>query len=140
MSSLSAIGYNIQDFLYQGTIGLFYKNKQIEKEIEREESNENPSDPPPASSADLVLNVADDDYKLPSVVVVGLQSSGKSTLLENITKVPIFPRSAGGICTKFPVKVVLRGKRSKKMYYCYVSASRLLQESYLTPPLSPLSR
>jgi len=108
MSSLSAIGYNIQDFLYQGTIGLFYKNKQIEKEIKQEESNENPSDPHTASSTDLVLNVADDDYKLPSVVVVGLQSSGKSTLLENITKVPIFPRSAGGICTKFPVKVVLR--------------------------------
>ena len=105
MSSLSTIGCNIQDFLYQGTIGLFFRSKSIEKEI-IQEAAETSNDPSPP------LQQQEEDYKLPSVVVVGLQTAGKSTLLENITKVPIFPRSSGDICTKFPVKVVLRGKLS----------------------------
>jgi len=45
-------------------------------------------------------------YRLPRVVVVGTENSGKSTLLENITKVATFPRAAR-VCTKCPVKLCL---------------------------------
>ena len=45
-------------------------------------------------------------FKLPTVIVVGGRSAGKSSLLENITKCPIFPRDPG-LCTKMPVKLQL---------------------------------
>jgi len=105
MSSLSTIGWNIQDFLFRGTIGPFLRSKTIEKEI-LQEATETSNDPSPP------VQQQEEDYKLPSVVVVGIQTAGKSTLLENITKVPIFPRKSSGVCTKFPIKVVLRGKLS----------------------------
>ena len=46
------------------------------------------------------------DFKLPTVVVVGGKSAGKSSLLENITKCPVFPRDPA-LCTKMPVKLQL---------------------------------
>ena len=46
-------------------------------------------------------------YKIPTVVVIGAESSGKSSLLENITKCPIFPRNAR-ICTKQPIHLKLQ--------------------------------
>lgn len=45
-------------------------------------------------------------FKLPTVIVVGGRSAGKSSLLENITKCPIFPRDPA-LCTKMPVKLQL---------------------------------
>ena len=45
-------------------------------------------------------------FELPQVIVIGSESSGKSSLLENITKCPVFPRSAG-ICTKCPIVLKL---------------------------------
>lgn len=45
-------------------------------------------------------------FQLPRVIVLGGKSAGKSSLLENITKCPVFPRSAG-LCTKMPVKLQL---------------------------------
>ena len=47
------------------------------------------------------------DFRLPQVIVVGGRSSGKSSLLESITKCPIFPRHED-FCTKMPI--VLRMK------------------------------
>src|SRR5271170_1650536 len=44
------------------------------------------------------------EYKLPRVIVVGNESSGKSSLLENITKCQLFPRDSK-ICTKCPILV-----------------------------------
>jgi GTPase SAR1 family protein len=52
------------------------------------------------------------NYQLPKVIVIGTESSGKSSLLERITKCQLFPRD-GSICTKCPIKVKLQnGKPS----------------------------
>ena len=42
------------------------------------------------------------ELQLPKVIVIGAESSGKSSLLENITKCPIFPRNVN-ICTRLPI-------------------------------------
>lgn len=44
------------------------------------------------------------EYALPKVIAIGTESSGKSSLLENITKCQIFPRD-NKLCTKCPVHV-----------------------------------
>lgn len=46
-------------------------------------------------------------YNLPKVIVIGNESTGKSSLLENITKCQIFPKDSK-VCTKCPVHVVLK--------------------------------
>jgi GTPase SAR1 family protein len=46
------------------------------------------------------------DYDLPSIIVIGDESSGKSSLLENIIKCPVFPRDQT-FCTKCPVHLSL---------------------------------
>ena len=51
-------------------------------------------------------------YQLPKVIVIGTESSGKSSLLERITKCQLFP-SDSKLCTKCPIKVKLQnGKPS----------------------------
>lgn len=42
------------------------------------------------------------ELTLPRVVVLGSRDAGKSSLLENITKCPIFPRGKG-LCTRMPI-------------------------------------
>lgn len=54
----------------------------------------------------LGVSGVDKYIELPQIIVVGDQSSGKSSVLEAITGVP-FPRSSG-MCTKFPTQINLR--------------------------------
>ena len=51
------------------------------------------------------LNI-DGDFELPQIIVCGIQSSGKSSVLEAITEIP-FPRK-GDTCTRFITKVTLK--------------------------------
>lgn len=51
-------------------------------------------------------------YELPKVITIGNESSGKSSLLENITKCKLFPRHSN-VCTKCPIHVKLCNGHSK---------------------------
>jgi hypothetical protein len=54
-----------------------------------------------------ILNTTLEGWEAPQVIVVGDQSSGKSTVLERITMLPVFPKDKK-MCTRMPVKVKLR--------------------------------
>ncbi|KAL0017864.1 hypothetical protein WJX77_006117 [Trebouxia sp. C0004] len=56
---------------------------------------------------DIKAHLPSVDFKLPRVIVVGGKSAGKSSLLEMITKCPIFPRHSD-FCTKMPIKLQLK--------------------------------
>ncbi|KAF5828708.1 Dynamin family-domain-containing protein [Dunaliella salina] len=45
-------------------------------------------------------------FQMPRIVVVGGESTGKSSLLENITKCAVFPRDKD-ICTRMPIRMQL---------------------------------
>ena len=44
------------------------------------------------------------NYVLPKLIIIGNESTGKSSLLENITKCQLFPRDSK-LCTKCPIRV-----------------------------------
>ena len=48
-----------------------------------------------------------DQLNIPKIIVIGAESSGKSSLLESIIKCPIFPRNTT-ICTKQPIHLILK--------------------------------
>ena len=82
--------YNIQKALQHGAYNTFYNAfwSVFEK-----------ANPPAA------------DFKLPEVVVVGSECSGKSSLLENITQCELFPRDRSQ-CTRAPIRFKLMQVRS----------------------------
>lgn len=55
-----------------------------------------------------------EQYRLPSTIVVGSEKTGKSSLLENITKCSIFPKIENKICTKCPIRLRLFNDENKK--------------------------
>lgn len=78
-----------------------------------------------------IFNVNDisvmEKYKIPTVVVIGSESSGKSSLLENIIKCPVFPRSSK-ICTKQPIHLKLQcAKTTDEVSYSYEYKNKTYQ-------------
>jgi len=61
---------------------------------------------PPPAAHDGTTPLTRSSFKLPQVIVVGTEKTGKSTLIENFTKCAIFPRSEK-LCTKTPVRLCL---------------------------------
>ena len=55
-----------------------------------------------------------DSFTSPKICVIGTQSSGKSSLLENITKTPIFHKRKQGVGTKSPVKLIIKSNYSEQ--------------------------
>ena len=53
------------------------------------------------------LEMALGDWKAPVVLVFGAESSGKSTILERVAMLPLFPKG-DGICTRLPILVSVR--------------------------------
>jgi len=53
-----------------------------------------------------------ENYELPKVIVIGMESTGKSSLLENITKCNVFPRDHK-LCTRCPVHLKLSTGKPK---------------------------
>ena len=66
----------------------------------------NLSDPAQMMMIDKLRELGIKDVALPQLVVVGDQSSGKSSVLEAITDFP-FPRNSG-LCTRFATNIILR--------------------------------
>jgi hypothetical protein len=91
-------GLNISSFLQESLYGKFIK---IIKNFNLNEEN---------------INIKE-KYKIPSICVIGMESTGKSALLENITKCSIFPRSAI-ICTKLCIHLQLRTALNENEILC----------------------
>lgn len=112
-------GINIFEILKNGNFGKFQKTLE-----------------------DMFGKDAAKEYILPRVVVIGNESSGKSCLLENITKCQLFPRDMSAPCTKCPIKLnlnpnenkecslIFRGKKQtfKKKEDVYKEVSKLMKE------------
>jgi hypothetical protein len=63
-------------------------------------------------------------YKLPKVITIGNESTGKSSLLENITKCQLFPRDSK-LCTKCPIHIKMKNGKSKYSVY-YTENGKLI--------------
>lgn len=67
------------------------------------------------------------DYiDLPQLVVVGDQSSGKSSVLEGLTKLP-FPRQSG-LCTRFATQITFRRAATKMIVVSIIPHARASPE------------
>jgi len=53
------------------------------------------------------LGAQQDGVRLPKIAVIGNQSSGKSSLIEAISRVQV-PRAGGQTCTRCPMEVILK--------------------------------
>ncbi|ETI39271.1 hypothetical protein L914_14533 [Phytophthora nicotianae] len=93
--------------------------QEAEESPGEEDKQQKKTPPPPARSlAAAVLNgcvgefyramehvtniLTDEELKLPQIVVIGEESSGKSSVLENVAMLPLFPRDSD-ICTRMPI-------------------------------------
>lgn len=71
------------------------------------------------------------NYTLPKVIVIGNESSGKSSLLENITKCQIFPRNQK-LCTKCPIHFRLTKGACKYAISFFKNEDKLYETIQLT--------
>jgi len=59
------------------------------------------------------LGISVNEFQLPSVIIIGTESAGKSSLIQNILKCPIFPIDSS-ISTKVPIKLELINSNEEK--------------------------
>lgn len=71
---------------------------------------------------ELFGNEYANEYTLPRVIVIGNESSGKSSLLENITKCQLFPRDIK-TCTKCPIHLKLSNNINNSYIVQYKNTS-----------------
>lgn len=71
------------------------------------------------TNIESIIPAAELTLKLPRVIVVGERRVGKSSLLENFTKCPMFPRGKG-TCTKMPVRLQIKAVTSLPKYVATV--------------------
>lgn len=77
----------------------------------------------------------DDTIKLPSIVVLGDQSTGKSSLIEKISNIKV-PKAAG-LCTRTPIRIQLSsGRPPLREWECSIS----IEERYTYDKSSKLKR
>ncbi|KAG7377001.1 hypothetical protein PHYPSEUDO_012338 [Phytophthora pseudosyringae] len=99
--------------------------QEAEESAQEEEKQQQEKTPPPPSKglAAAVLNgcvgdfnratedvtniLADVELTLPQIVVIGEEGSGKSSVLESVAMLPLFPRHVD-ICTRLPILLKLR--------------------------------
>ena len=71
-------------------------------------------DPGRLEKIDKLIEIGVGEYiSLPQLVVVGDQSSGKSSVLEGLTELP-FPRDST-LCTRFATRIVFRRAREERI-------------------------
>lgn len=68
------------------------------------------------------LNIPMDEYKLPIIVNIGNESSGKSSLIRNILKCDIFPIDKS-LATKCPIKIELFNSDVEEYYIIFRNES-----------------
>jgi len=66
------------------------------------------------------------NYSLPKIIVIGNESTGKSSLLENITKCQLFPRDSK-LCTKCPVCIKLTNGPISKYNVTYQENKKFIK-------------
>ena len=74
-------------------------------------------------------------WRQPQLVVIGAESSGKSSLLERLVMMPIFP-TAEGICTRLPIHVRLRNAaqaQAPRLEVYNVASNRTEEGPYEVP-------
>ena len=81
----------------------------------------NLADPVLLNKIDQLFTCGVGDYiALPQLVVVGDQSSGKSSVLEGLTNLP-FPRDSG-LCTRFATQITFRRAAEAKISVSIIAA------------------
>ena len=58
-------------------------------------------------------NLEPEKLSVPKIIVIGSESSGKSSLLENIVKCQLFPKNTT-FCTKIPIHLILKNTTNEK--------------------------
>ena len=80
------------------------------------------ADPFLLNKIDKLFTCGAGDYiALPQLVVVGDQSSGKSSVLEGLTNLP-FPRDSG-LCTRFATQITFRRTQESSISVSIIAAS-----------------
>ena len=85
------------------------------------------ADPSLLSKIDKLFACGVGEYiALPQLVVVGDQSSGKSSVLEGLTNLP-FPRDSG-LCTRFATQIIFQRSQESNISVSIIPATGASQE------------